>query len=352
MSKLKIGVVGCGVMGTRHLAVAAASPLAEPFAAADLLPARLKAAAERFGAKRLFAEGRELVADPDVQAVVFATPTARRDELVVAALDHGKHVLVEKPIAMNAEVVRRMIRARGDRVAACCSSRFHVFESARIAARFVATGALGEIRMLHCRIHDPAGAPPKSPPPTWRLSKGENGGGIFVNWGCYDLDYLLGVCNWTLRPRAAFAQTWQVPPRLRANVAPGSDAEAHLAALIRCDGGAVISYERGEYMPAQAEQAWQVVGTHGSLSLTMVPKDGKVMTHDEVTAEAGLVTREIWRGTDTWEQMEDFVLTDFIEAVTNGRPPHTTLERALVVQEITDAVYASAASGMAVPIGP
>jgi len=350
MAKLKIGVVGCGIMGVRHLAVAAASPLAEAFAVADNLPDRAKAAAQKYGAKRVFSDGRELVADPDVQAIVFSTPTGRRDELVIAALEHGKHVLVEKPIGMNAEVVRRMIRAREDRVAACCSSRFHAFESARVAARFVSTGALGDIRVVHCRVHDPAGPPPKNPPPTWRLSRRENGGGILVNWGCYDLDYLLGVCNWTLRPRTVFAQTWQVPPRLRANVAPGSDAETHVAALILCDGGAVISYERGEYMPARAQQQWQVVGTHGALNLSMLYQEGKVMTHDEVTAEAGMVTREIWRGTETWEQMQDYVLTDFIRAVVEGRPPQTTLERALVLQQITDAVYASAASGMAVPI--
>lgn len=350
MSRLKIGVVGCGIMGTRHLAVAAASPLAEPFAVADNLADRAQAAAQKSGARRVFQDGRDLVADPDVEAVVFSTPTARRDELVIAALEHGKHVLIEKPVAMSADVVRRMIQARGDRVAACCSSRFHAFDSARVAARFVATGALGDIRMVHCRVHDPAGPPPKDPPPTWRLSRSENGGGILVNWGCYDLDYLLGICGWTLRPRVAFAQIWQVPPRSRASVAPGSDAETQVAALVLCDGGAVISYERGEYMPAHAQQAWQVVGTHGSLNLTMLYQQGKVMTHDDTTREAGLVTREIWRGDETWEQMQDWVLTDFIEAVVEGRQPQTTLERALVVQQITDAVYASARTGQSVAI--
>ncbi len=289
-------------------------------------------------------------ADPEVDAVVFSTPTARRDELAVVALKAGKHVLVEKPVAMSAGVVRRMIDARCDRVAGCCSARFHAYESARVAARFVATGALGEIRTVHCRVHEPAQGTPRTPPPTWRLSKAENGGGIFVNWGCYDLDYLLGVCGWTLKPRMAFAQTWQVPPRLRASVAPGSDAETHVTALVLCDGGTVISYERGEFMPAHAEQAWQIQGTHGSLNLTMLYQDGKVMTHDEATGDAGLVTHEIWRGDETWAQMQDFVLTDFIEAVVKGRPPQTSLEKALVVQQITDAVYASARTGKSVEI--
>ncbi len=351
MDKLKIGVVGCGVMGMRHLAVAKASSLAEPFAVADLIPQRVREAARASGAPRVYADGRELVADLEVEAVVFATPAAKRDELVIAALRAGKHVLIEKPVAMSAEVVRRMIKARGDRVAACCSSRFHSFESTGVAARLVATGALGDIRLVHCRVHDPAGLPPKSPPPTWRLRTRENGGGILMNWGCYDLDYLLGICGWSLKPRAVLAQTWGVPPRSRANVAPDSDAESHFAAFILCDGGAVISFERGEYMAARAEQAWQITGTHGSLNMIMMPQQGKVMTHDETKTESGVVSREIWRGDETWEQMEDFVLTDFTEAVVQGRPPHTTLEQALVIQGVTDAIYASARSGTSVPVG-
>jgi len=69
-----------------------------------------------------------------------------------------------------------------------------------------------------------AAAPPQNPPPPWRLSKAMNGGGILVNWGCYDLDYLLGITGWMIEPRLALARTWGVPETFAAYAAPGSDA--------------------------------------------------------------------------------------------------------------------------------
>ena len=350
MDMVRIGVIGCGVMGVRHLAAAAKSPLAEPFAAADVLKERAEAAAKEHGVSKVYGDGRELIADPDVDAVVLAMPTVHRDELAIEALEAGKHLLVEKPVAMNARAAERMIEARGDRVAACCSARFHAFKSARVAADFVATGVLGDLRVVHCRAYTPARGTPKKMPPAWRLIMALNGGGIMANWGCYDLDYLLGVCNWTLKPRLALAQTWQVPPRSRPNVAEGSDAETHAIALVLCDGGTVISFERGEYMPSPGIGAWQIVGTHGSLTLHMLYQDDKVLMHDDTTTEDGVVSKEVWRGDETWAEMQGFPLLDFVQAIVEGREPQTTLEKALVVQKITDAIYESADGGAAAEI--
>jgi UDP-N-acetyl-2-amino-2-deoxyglucuronate dehydrogenase len=259
-------------------------------------------------------------------------------------------VLIEKPVAMNAGVVERMIGARGDRVAACCSCRFHAYASARAAAEFVATGALGDLRVVHCRAFTPARGTPKRMPPNWRLIKALNGGGIMANWGCYDLDYLLGVCGWKLQPRLCLAQTWQVPPASRPNVFEGSDAETHAIALVLCEGGTVISFERGEYMPHQDTGVWEIVGTDGSLALHMLYKDDKVIRHDSATTAEGLVSSEVWRGTETWADMQGFETLDFAEAVVTGREPQTTLEKAMVVQRITDAIYKSADSGGAVEV--
>jgi len=171
-----------------------------------------------------------------------------------------------------------------------------------------------------------------------------NGGGIFVNWGSYDLDFLLGVCGWAIRPRVVLAGTWPIPGSIASYVPEGSDAETHVAAFIRCEDGVIIQYERGEYMPARTLQAWQIVGENGSLDLTMTWKEGKVIRFDELTA-AGVTSREIWRGDDTWQDAQGFVMRDFIESVVEGREPSTTLEKALVIQRIFDAVYRSAETG-------
>ncbi|MBM4031013.1 MAG: Gfo/Idh/MocA family oxidoreductase [Planctomycetes bacterium] len=351
MEPVRLGVVGCGVIGPTHMAAAVASPLLELVAVADLIEERARAAAEKFKARNAYRSGAELLEDPEVEAVVLAFPTGKRTELALQAFAKGKHVLVEKPVAMNADEVRRMIAARGKLVAACCSSRFRFLEGARVAADFIASGALGGLRVVRCRNLAAAGPKPEKPRPDWRLTRALNGGGYLVNWGCYDLDYLLGITGWSLKPRTVFAQTWTVPPQFESHIAPGSDAETYYIALIRCEGGTVLSLERGEYMPAHSEDAWQVVGTKGSLTLKMTWGSPKAIVHDDTTSEQGLATRTLWEGEEDNSRTSAGPVTDFAAAIREGRPPMTSLERALVVQQITDAIYASAAEGREVAIG-
>jgi predicted dehydrogenase len=169
-----------------------------------------------------------------------------------------------------------------------------------------------------------------------------------MNWGCYDLDYLLGLTGWSLQPETVLAQTWTIPPQFEGHIAPNSDAETYVTALIRCAGGTVISYERGEYMPAATDEAWAIVGTAGSLRLQMTPGVDKVIWHDAGTSEAGLTSRPLWQGSETYDTVHPGPLRDFAQAIRQNRPPQTSLERALVVQQLTDAIYASAASGAVV----
>ena len=350
MEPVRLGVIGCGVIGPHHLQAATESPLIEVVAVADLVEERAREAAQRFGVAKTYTEGAALIEDPDVEAVVLAFPADHRTELALHAFAHGKHVLTEKPVAMNAGEVRQMIAARGDLVAATCSGRFRFPEGAQAAAELVASGALGELRCVYCRELRAAGPPPEKAPPDWRLIKSRNGGGILVNWGCYDLDYLLGICGWSLRPKTVFAQTWTVPPRFESHVAPGSDAEAYYTALVRCEGGTIISLERGEYMPCQPEAAWQIVGTKGSLKLHMTAVTPKVIIHDDTSTEQGVISKVIWEGEEGKTLQHSTPTTDFAAAIREHQPPKTTLEQALVVQQISDAIYASAELGEAVEI--
>ena len=178
-----------------------------------------------------------------------------------------------------------------------------------------------------------------------------NGGGILVNWGCYDLDYLLGITSWTLKPETVFAQTWTVPSSFESHVAPGSDAETYYLATVRCRGGIILSMERGEFMTAQSESDWQVIGSKGSLKLKMTDSDPRSIIHDDTTTEKGVISKPLWNPTDNSiaTDIED-PLVDFAAAIREERQPLTSLEQSLILQEITDAIYESAAQGVAVQI--
>jgi predicted dehydrogenase len=347
---VRLGIIGCGVIGTHHLQAATACPDIEVVAVADRIAARREAARQSFGVGRLHVEGLDLLADPAVEAVVVAVPAGDRIELPEVALRAGKHVLIEKPTAVSCQRLNAYLAAQGPRVAASCSSRYATLGSTQAAAAVVASGVLGQLRTVYCRNFSPAGLPPATPPPDWRLSRERNGGGILCNWGCYDLDYLMTITGWSLRPRRCLAAAWPVGDPFRDHVAPGSDAESHYTGLLLCDGGTVISLERGEYMPATGQSAWQIIGARGSLRLAMTAQGGPAVWHDEGTSDQGVVSRAVWDQAEDYAAVHSGPVTDFAHAILTGAPPRTDLRRALLVQTITDAIYRSASTGAAVDI--
>lgn len=358
MSNVRIGVVGCGVIGRIHLDVAKGWPGLEITAVADVRQEAAKAAAASHAIRHALPDGATLVNHPDVEAVVLALPTSLRLPLALQALAAGKHVLLEKPVAMNAGEVKQIIAAQhaaktpagGRPVVACCSSRHRFLASASVAEAFIRTGALGRLRLLRCRGLGSVGGPPTSPPPVWRLRKDLNGGGILMNWGCYDLDYLLGLAGWQVRPRLALAQSWTLAPHLADRAAPGSDAETHACAFIQCDDGIGLSIERGEFAASAGENAWQIIGERGSLRLNMLPGNDVCVIHDDTSPATGLSTRTLWQGAENWEVIHQGPIRDFAAAIRDGRPPKTGIEQALVVQQVTDAIYTSARSGAAAAV--
>jgi predicted dehydrogenase len=345
MRKIKLGVVGCGVIGTRHIQAAAASPVIDLVAIADPIQERARARAAEYHVPNVHHDGIELIRDPNVEAVVLAIPTGGRARLACDAFRRGKHVLIEKPPAMNAGEIVQMMGLQGGRVGACCSSRFTFLEGFRAAHAEVASGRLGQIREVYCRSLIGADRAPSEPPPAWRVSRAQNGGGILVNWGTYDLDYLLGLTDWALRPRRVFASTWPVADHLAARTAPGSDAESHFVALIRCHGGEVIHLERAEFSAVQTETSWQVVGSRGSLRLQMTFTGPKKVMIDETDPDAGVSSRVLWEGEERETDYHHGPVHDFADAILENRPPRTDLSKALVLQRIFDAIYESSESG-------
>lgn len=343
---LNIAVIGCGVIAQYHLRALAKLKTARAAAVCDVRTDVAQKTAAEFNIPRWTASASELFADPAIDAVILALPASLRTTLALEAFKHGKHVLTEKPVAMNAAEVRAMIAAQGVRVGACCSSRYRHFDSARAARDYLRSGALGKIRTITCRGISPAGAPPQNPPPAWRLRTDLNGGGIFVNWGCYDLDYLLGLLDFKLTPQSALARAWQVPAAYAAYAAPGSDAETHVTALITFAEGCVLNYERAEFTTLPPDNRWQITGERGTLTLQMLKAKSANIVLTETDAAKGTRTRVLWEGDATASTSEhDGVVNDFVDAILQKRKPETTLQDALLFARIADAIYASSASG-------
>jgi len=350
MEPVKLGIIGCGVIGTSHASEASKSPLVDLVAVADLIKERAEGNAEKFGASTTYYNDTDLLNDDRIEAVVLAMPVWDRTPVAFKALEKGKHVIIEKPAAGNCADIEKMISMRGDRIVACCSPRMAFTGHAEAAGKCVATGVLGKIRSVRFRIVLSTSAKPNSSPPPWRQSMKLNGGGILVNWSCYDLNYMMQILDWQLKPRVVMAKWWPIAEKMSAYVAPKSDADSHYTAFILCDDGIVLTMERGEFTSATTDQAWEIIGTDGTLHLPMRPQKGKpnAVILDKFVPGEGVISETIWQDGDG--NPDDSVLTNFVYALREGKKIKTTLEQALVMQKITDAIYASNETGQAISV--
>ncbi|NLB56072.1 MAG: Gfo/Idh/MocA family oxidoreductase [Lentisphaerae bacterium] len=351
MKRVKLGIIGCGAIGTgAHLPAAQKSKFIETIAVADIIEERANAAAEKFSVPQVYNSGSALLKEADVDAVVLALPVGDRSPLAFEALKLNKHVLLEKPVAANAREVKRMINLRGDKVVGVCSSRYALEEMSVAARKCVESGVLGDLRIVRARELRSVSAAPNPNPPAWRQSMAKNGGGILVNWSCYELDLLMSITGWKLKPTSVMGQWWPVATKQSAYVAPGSDADSHYTALVVCEGGTVISLERAEFAVVQHDQSWEIIGTDASLIIPMLAPSNRPyeLVLNRIVKGKGIVPKTIWKPKKTVKNID--VLEDFVKAILENNEPKTGLEQSLILQNITDAIYKSAKTGKLVSI--
>lgn len=146
--KVRFGVVGAGLWGSFHCKTLSAIEGAELAAVCDLDPARVADMQKQFGAAKTYTDYRQLLADPDIDAVTVATPDFAHGDIVLAAIQAGKHVMSEKPLATTLAEVEA-IAAAADKAGVKVMVDFHNRVNPAIAAARDAIAA-GEIGMpLH-----------------------------------------------------------------------------------------------------------------------------------------------------------------------------------------------------------
>lgn len=348
-----IGVLGCGVIGSQHVRVASTLSCANPVAVLDLERPKAEKLAATYGVPQVCMDLEELLGLPEVEAVVIAIPASLRMPLSHQILKAGRHLLLEKPVAMNADEVRQLADWRSDdQVVACCAARFRCIEGFKPIDEVLNAGKLGTPRGASLKYLMSAPPRPKVLPPAWRLQSSLNGGGVLMNWGCYDLDFLLGMWPEPLMPCNVSARTWGLGPDFRDFVVPGSDGETHVVAWIDCADGFQISYERAEYYPGTERREVQVFGDNGSLELAMVPKPGATDIFWSSDAQIGCVSEPLQTHGGGPVDLHSGVVADFCRAVREGGEPAAGLAFSCLVQATTDAIYQSARTGRPVRVEP
>jgi predicted dehydrogenase len=185
-ASIRLGIIGCGrVAEERHLPALVRLPQLRVVAAADPDTTRLQHLADRLRIAHRSSDYRALLDRSDVDAVAILTPTASHATIALAALEAGKHVLIEKPLALSAaecdELIGRFSQSAVKAVV-CFNLRWH--RLVRRARIFLASGALGRIKAIRSvYTHDRSGADA----PDWHRKR-NLGGGVTFNEGVHHFD--------------------------------------------------------------------------------------------------------------------------------------------------------------------
>ena len=150
MKKIKVGIVGFGFIGPHHLDALRRTGMAEVSAIAALPESEAKKQAELHGIPKAYGKWQDLVADPDIEVVDIAAPTCLHAPIAEAAARAGKHVIVDKPMAMSlaeAESMHRTAIASGIVHAVTFSIRYNVM--VQQARQMVQKGEIGKVHFVH-----------------------------------------------------------------------------------------------------------------------------------------------------------------------------------------------------------
>ena len=310
---VRVGIVGLGRMGRRH-----ADNLAHRVPGAELVAACSPAADETTWARQVLGVGAsysdygELLVHPGLDAVFVATPTVVHAEQIVSALDAGKHVFCEKPLALDLADCRRVEEAAARHPDKLVMIGFvRRFDPSYQDARAqIDAGGIGRPFLVRSQTGD------KLDPSGFFVRFSRTSGGIFLDVSIHDVD----LARWFLgnpRPRRVFATgTVAVHQDLR----PLGDVDNGVAVVEFADGGLACFYA-SRTLAYGHDTHTEIIGTAGQLTIGMNPRRNRVEIADAHGVRNECVV-------DYYERFQEAFLAEaqsFVACVRAGAPPPLTL---------------------------
>jgi predicted dehydrogenase len=246
MSTIRFGVVGVRNIGGRHLGWAREAPGCALTAIAERDPARLAAAADANGVAARHLEARELFARHDVDAVVLALPNHLHASMAIAALEAGKHVLVEKPLARSSAEAESMFaaaRRAGRLLAVSMNVRFDA--ESRAAKAAMTAGAIGKPLAAETRWMMKRPFHGLWQRGSWFLDRELAGGGPSFDMGIHKLDLALHLLGFPAIERVASAYSFGIGRNEVAERGLRYELEDSATADIALSGGIPLRFEAG-----------------------------------------------------------------------------------------------------------
>ena len=340
--KVGVGIIGAGsIANNAHIpGYLAISDRCKIFAVADVVEEVAGKTAKDHKIPKAFSDYRRLLELDEIDAVSVCTPPAAHAEATIAALEAGKHVLCEKPMAMNASEAAKMVRSArkaGRNLAIGFQSRFSA--EAQALKAFIDAGELGEVYFAKALYNRRRGIP------SWGkfYSRKDNGGGPLIDVGVHVMDLALWLMGHP-KPVSVFGATYRkfgnrddAFNRWGKWNSRDFDVEDFAVALIKMAGGATLSLECSWALNiGDDEQIVRLAGDRGGADVYpfKVYKDTGTGLFDWTPKQLHEV-----------KSTHGASVADFVDSVLAGRRPLVTGEHGLVVTRIVDAIYESSEKG-------
>ncbi|HET7560126.1 MAG TPA: Gfo/Idh/MocA family oxidoreductase [Limnochordia bacterium] len=325
MSELRFALLGAGGQGAHHARLMRETGRGVLAALCDANEAVLQRRQEEFGGVRAYRDLEALLAGEKLDAVVIATPHTQHYEQVKRCLEHGLHVLSEKPLATTAAHARALAQLAADkgRILAIAYQR-HGDRLFRTGRKLLQEGVIGEIKLTHSIIAQDCLAN-FIPGRTWRADPALSGGGHLMDTGSHVIDILLWM-------------TGLEPKRVHAFI---NQHETHVDVLsalsIEYTNGAVGTLAATSLSPEWREEH-TFYGTEGTLYVR-----GEGVQYRRFGEEAVTVTELDGAGQPP--------ILNFIDAVQKGAEVQAPAVCGIRVAQLTNTAYRSAESGRVEDVG-
>jgi predicted dehydrogenase len=331
----KIALVGVGAAAqVNHIPALKKVEGLELVALCDRDPEKAQRVAQKFGVPHSVGRIEELFDIEDLDAIDICTPNYLHAPMAIAALEAGKHVFCERPLARSSEEAALMTKAakKADRVLACAVQ--HRFRpDAQLLRTFVDKGDLGEIFMAKAgwlRLKTAWDSD------EWRRLKKESGGGVVLDLGFQMLDLSL----WVLGQPKVTSVTASVHRNKK------GDVEDSATAFFRLESGATLTLELTWGLLMEKDFAYLNLFGSGGAALLNPFRVHKGMHGTLVNVTPTLETSRNQYRTSMEAQAQHFV-----DTLRSGKKPMGSVDEVLGVMEVLDAVYRSAEQGKEIKVG-
>ena len=316
---IRWGLIGCGDIAQKRVAPALSqSPQSELAAVSRANPDRLDEFADAFRVRRRFARWEELVQNEDIDAVYVATPVNLHAEQTIAAAEAGKHVLCEKPMAMNVAECDRMIAAadaNGVKLGVAYYRQF--YPVVKRVKEVIDSGEIGKPTVVQVDAFEWMNPDP-SDSRAWRLRPEIAGGGPMFEFGCHRIQLLLHLFG-----------PIQTVSAITSNALFDREVDDTAVGSFEFANGivATLTVSHAVMEPRDTFTVW---GSEGSMHVKVLNEgDLIIRTRDNERSETHKPARNIHQP----------LIEDFVQALMDDRKPLVTGEIGRSVARVEEEIY-------------